>query len=215
MDYLHNVHDSIKMINKMKKILKVISSVKGDQSQSTQLANAIVEKLLNSYPGSSVQTKDLSEQEYAHFNKLHLQAFYAPVENQTSEIGEVSRHSDEAIREIQEADFIVIGVAIYNLTITSTVKAWVDHIVRAGKTFTYEKGYPEGLLRDKRVYLAIASGGVYSDGPSKAYDFAEPYLRAILGIIGLVDVSVFRAEGLRVDGIKETAMQKGIESIVL
>lgn len=114
-----------------------------------------------------------------------------------------------------EADIIVIGVPIYNFNIPSALKAWLDHLVRAGKTFSYQTGRPEGLVKDKKVYLAIASGGVYSDGPMKSYDFAEPYLRAVLGFIGITDITTFRVEGTNVPDLKETALQKGIESVVI
>src|SRR3569832_2254128 len=167
----------------MKKLLNVISSARGAVSNSIQLTNAIIEKLTEHYPGSTVKLRDLVEQHYPHLEESHLNAFYAPAETQESK--EAAQHSDEAIQEVLEADIIVIGVPIYNFNIPSALKAWLDHLVRAGKTFSYQTGRPEGLVKDKKVYLAIASGGVYSDGPMKSYDFAEPYLRAVLGFIGM------------------------------
>lgn len=196
----------------MKKILNVISSARGAASNSTQLVNAITEKLTGQYPGSTVKLRDLVEHHYPHLEEAHLNAFYAPAENETAG---AARHSNEAIEEVLEADIIVIGVPIYNFNIPSALKAWLDHLVRAGKTFSYNSGHPEGLVKDKKVYLAIASGGVFSDGPLKSYDFAEPYLRMILGFIGITDVTTFRVEGANMPDLKETALQKGIESIVL
>jgi FMN-dependent NADH-azoreductase len=197
----------------MKKLLNVISSARGAASNSTQLTNAIIEKLTEHYPGSTVKLRDLVEQHYPHLEESHLNAFYAPAETQESK--EAAQHSDEAIQEVLEADIIVIGVPIYNFNIPSALKAWLDHLVRAGKTFSYQTGRPEGLIKDKKVYLAIASGGVYSDGPMKSYDFAEPYLRAVLGFIGMTDITTFRVEGTNMPDLKETALQKGIESIVV
>lgn len=199
----------------MKKILNVISSARGTASNSTQLANAIIERLTEQHPGSTVKLRDLADRHYPHLEESHLNAFFAPAENQTPESKKAAQHSDEAIKEVMEADTIVIGVPIYNFNIPSALKAWLDHLVRAGKTFSYQTGRPEGLVRDKKVYLAIASGGVYSDGPMRSYDFAEPYLRAVLGFIGITEVSTFRAEGTNIPDLKETALQKGIESIVL
>jgi len=199
----------------MKKILNVISSARGAASNSTQLASAIVEKLAEQYPGSTVKLRDLVERHYPHLEESHLNAFFAPAENATPEYKEAIQHSNEAIEEVFEADIIVIGVPIYNFHIPSALKAWLDHVVRAGKTFSYQTGRPEGLVKDKKVYLAIASGGVYSDGPMKTYDFAEPYLRMILGFIGITDVTAFRVEGTNVPDLKETAMQKGIDSIAV
>lgn len=199
----------------MKKILNVISSARGAASNSTQLANAIIERLTEQYAGSTVKLRDLVEHHYPHLEESHLNAFFAPAENQTPESREAAQHSDEAIKEVTEADIIVIGVPIYNFNIPSALKAWLDHLVRAGKTFSYQTGRPEGLVKDKKVYLAIASGGIYSDGPMKSFDFAEPYLRAVLGFIGITDVTTFRVEGTNMPDLKETALQKGIERIVV
>lgn len=199
----------------MKKILNVISSARGAASNSTQLANAIVEKLTEHYPESTVKLRDLVERHYPHLEESHLNAFFAPAETATTEYKEATQHSDEAIQELLEADIIVIGVPIYNFNIPSALKAWLDHLVRAGKTFSYQTGRPEGLVKDKKVYLAIASGGVYSDGPMKSYDFAEPYLKMILGFIGLTDITTFRVEGTNMPDLKETALQKGIHSITV
>lgn len=199
----------------MKKILSIISSARGAASNSTQLSNAIIEKLIEYYPGSTVKLRNLVEHHYPHLEESHLNAFFAPAENQTQENKEAIQHSNEAIQELLEADIVVIGVPIYNFNIPSALKAWLDHLVRAGKTFSYQTGHPEGLVKDKKVYLAIASGGIYSDGPMKSYDFAEPYLRKILGFIGITDITTFRAEGVNMPDLKETALQKGIESIVI
>jgi FMN-dependent NADH-azoreductase len=197
----------------MKKILNIISSARGTASNSTQLAAAIIRSLTVHYPGSTVKLSNLVEQRFPHLEESLLNAFFAPAENITKEHREATRHSDQAIKELLEADIVVIGVPIYNFNIPSALKAWLDHLVRTGKTVSYQTGQPVGLVKDKKVYLAIASGGVYSDGPMKPFDFAEPYLRKILGFIGLNDVTTFRIEGVDLPDLKETALQKGIESI--
>lgn len=199
----------------MKTILKVTSSARGAYSNSSQLVNEIVAKLQQNNPGASVIERDLVSQKYPHLEESHLAAFFAPPENDSSETRAAASHSDEAIAELEKADSIVIGVPIYNFNVPSALKAWIDHIVRARKTFSYGSGAPEGLLKGKKVYLAIASGGVYSDGPMKSFDFAEPYLKAVLGFIGLSDVTVFRVEGVNVPGVQETALEKGLASVAV
>ncbi|HEY4935066.1 MAG TPA: NAD(P)H-dependent oxidoreductase [Puia sp.] len=197
----------------MKKILNIVTSVKGDESYSNKLSNALIENLLSAYPGSSIHTHDLAKKPFPHLEESHFKAFYTPGEAQSDEHKEAIRHSDNAIKELVEADIIIIGVPLYNFGIPSTLKAWIDHIVRAGLTFRYADGFPEGLIKNKKVYLAIASGGVYSEGPMKSYDFTEPYLRAALSFIGLTDITTFRVEGTFVPGLKEKAWPKAIDRV--
>jgi FMN-dependent NADH-azoreductase len=199
----------------MKKILSVISSARGKASNSIRLQQEIIDKLQARYPESTVTVRDLVANKYPHLEESHLTAFYVQEENDSPEYRLARTHSEQAIREIEEADILVIGVPIYNFSIPSALKAWIDHIVRSRKTFTVVDGRPEGLVKNKKVYLAIASGGVFSDGPYKAWDFAEPYLRHVLGFIGLTDITVFRAEGFSVPGVQDVALQKGIESVAV
>ncbi|HLZ15476.1 MAG TPA: NAD(P)H-dependent oxidoreductase [Cyclobacteriaceae bacterium] len=197
----------------MKKILNIVSSVKGDDSFSIKLSNAVVEKITSIYPGSRIHTHDLTQSPFPHLVETHFMSFYTPHEKRTDKHKEAVLHSDEAIKELMEADILVIGVPLYNFGIPSTLKAWIDHIARSGVTFRYTDGRPEGLLKNKKVYLAIASGGVYSEGPMKSYDFTEPYLRAVLGFIGLTDITTFRVEGTVVPGMKETALPKALSRV--
>jgi FMN-dependent NADH-azoreductase len=197
----------------MKKILNIVTSVKGNESFSIKLSAAILEKLSSVYPNSEVHTRDLAKTPLPHLEETQFAAFQTPGERRTDEHNEAVKQSDEAIKELMEADVIVIGVPLYNFGIPSTLKSWIDHIARAGVTFSYATGAPKGLVVNKKVYLAISSGGVYSEGPMKSYDFTESYLRAVLGFIGMTDVSVFRVEGIFVPGLAATAMPKALESV--
>jgi FMN-dependent NADH-azoreductase len=197
----------------MKKILNIVTSVKGNESFSTKLSAAILEKLSSVYPNSEVHTRDLAKTPLPHLEETQFAAFQTPGEMRTDEHNEAVKQSDEAIKELMEADIIVIGVPLYNFGIPSTLKAWIDHIARAGVTFSYATGAPKGLVINKKVYLAISSGGVYSEGPRKSYDFTESYLRAVLGFIGMTDVSVFRVEGIFVPELAATAMPKALERV--
>jgi FMN-dependent NADH-azoreductase len=199
----------------MKKILHIVSSPRGGASYSIQLGNAIIKKLLTQHPGSTVKTVNLVEQRWPHLEEAHLASFYTPVDKYTDDNREAVRHSNEAIQDIQDADLLVIGAPMYNFNIHSSLKAWIDHVVRSGKTFAVTAGGAEGLIKGKKVYVALSSGYVYSDGPMKSMDFMEPYLRTILGFIGLTDLTIFRVEGTAIENLKDQAMDKAVASIHL
>jgi len=195
------------------RILHIISSPRGSASFSVQLGNALVERLLAANPGSSVQVYDLTNKAYPHMEEVYLQAINTPAEKHTPAELAAVRHSDEAIAALQAADVLVIGAPMYNFSITSTLKAWLDHIVRARVTFRYTEHGPEGLVKNKKVYLAASSGGIYSEGPMVGHDFVVPYLRAVLGTLGMKDVTVVRVEGTAIPGVQDTAMEKALASI--
>jgi len=197
------------------KILHLISSPRGGASFSIKLGNALVEKLQAANPDSTVNMHSLIKTPFPHLEEAHLNSFFTPVESRTPEMLEAVRHSDEAISELQDADIIVIGVPMYNFSIHSTLKAWIDHIARAGITFRYTEKGPEGLVKNKKVYLAISTGGIYSEGPMKSFDFTEPYLRSVLGFLGMTDITAYRVEGVNMPQFKDQALEKAIDSIVL
>ena len=199
----------------MKHILHLSSSVRGHESFSLQLGNAIVRQLLEKYPDSVVEDVDLLHTNIPHLDSGHLRAFFTPPEKLTADDIHARRYSDAAIDQLMKADIIVIGAPLYNFGISSTLKAWIDHITRAGKTFRYDEHGPEGLVKEKKVYIAMSSGAVYSSGSFQSYDFVSPYLKTMLGFLGMTDVTIFRVEGVNVAGLKEEALKKGIESITV
>ncbi|MET1056720.1 MAG: FMN-dependent NADH-azoreductase [Pedobacter sp.] len=199
----------------MKKILHIISSPRGESSVSIKLGNAIIDQIKETYPGSTVIERNLVTQHFPHLEESHLQSFFTPKENHSPENTAAIKHSNEALSEIFDADIIVIGAPLYNFSIHSALKAWIDHIARAGITFKYDENGPEGLIKNKKVYIAMSSGGIYSEGPMEAFDFVVPYLKAVLGFLGLTDISVVRVEGTNMAGMAEEAMEKGLNSIVI
>lgn len=200
----------------MKKVLHIISSPQGEASVSKKLGNAIIDKIKDKYTDISVTERNLTTNVFPHLDQLQIGSWFTPAENHSAEQVNAIRISNEAIAEMQEADIYVIGAPFYNFAIPSTLKAYLDHIVRPGITFRYnEQGKPEGFLKNKKAYIAVSSSGVYSEGEFKSYDFVSPYLKFLLGLLGITDVSFVRAEGLRLDGIKETAFEKGVESIAI
>lgn len=199
----------------MKNVLHIISSPRGSASFSIKLGNAIVAKIKATYPGSVVKESNLVEMQFPHLEEAQITSFFTPEEYRTPENKKAVLHSDEAINEIMEADIIVIGTAFYNFSIHSTLKAWIDHISRVDVTFRFTQNGPEGLIHGKKVYIAVASGGIYSEGEMQPFDFAAPYLKAILGFLGITDVTVFRVEGTEIPGIKDHALEKAISNIIL
>lgn len=190
-----------------------MSSPRGNASFSVQLGNVIVSKLQSRYPGSILQETDLTQRPLPHLDNDHVSAFLTPADQRTPAQLAKNRDSDQVVQEVMEADIIVIGAPLYNYGIHSCLKIWIDHLIRAGLTFRYtEKGF-EGLVKGKKAYIAMSSGAVYAEGPMQAYDFVVPYLKAVLGHIGITDITVARVEGTAITGLKEHAWEKGCNTI--
>lgn len=198
-------------MKKQMKILRLVTSFRGKDSISFQLGNAIVEKIRLSYPELDMAVMNLAKNELPHLNEVHFSSFITPSDNPA--LREALYHSDNAIKELMSADIVVIDVPMYNFSIPSSLKAWIDHVVRAGITFRYTENGVEGLVKNKKVFLAISSGGVYSEGPMKEFDFTEKYLRNILGFIGINDITTFRVEGSAIPGLQDNALSKGLQSV--
>ncbi|KQS45873.1 FMN-dependent NADH-azoreductase [Flavobacterium sp. Leaf359] len=195
------------------KLLRVITSFKGKESMSFQLGNAIVEKIKTQHPEIDTVIRNLTKDEIPHLNELHFNSFMTPAENLSAELKDAISYSNDALEELLPADILVIDVPMYNLSIPSSLKAWIDHIVRVGITFRYSENGVEGLLKDKKVFLAIASGGIFSEGPLKEFDLTEKYMRNVLGFLGITDITVFRVEGSAIPQFKDEALPKALQSV--
>lgn len=196
-----------------KKILNIVTSSKGQVSFSNQLSNAVIKKLVSVYPEITVETFDLSKTPLPYLDETQIGAFFTPEEMHTAEQKEAIKSSNNAVKKLIDADIIVIGVPLYNFGIPAALKGWVDQVSRAGVTFRYADGSPKGLVANKKVYLSIASGAIFSEGPFKSYDFAEPYLRAVLGFLGMTDVTTFRVEGTSIPDFAENALSKALAAV--
>ncbi len=196
-----------------KNVLLIKSSINGDVSKSNQLSRAIVEKIKNTYQECLIDTIDLSENPPPFLTAEMYRAFSTPKSERSPAQLAAILPSENAIQQIKQADIIVVAVPLYNFGIPASLKAWLDQIARANETFSYASGKPQGLLNNKKVYLAISSGGVYSEGMMKAYDFTENYLRIILGFMGMTDVETFRLEGIFVPNMGEQAVTKALEAV--
>ena len=180
----------------MATLLRLDSSPMGDRSVSRKLTGTFVETWVQAHPDGRVVERDLASLGLGAVSGFWVGAAYTPEAARTAEQSMALRVSDELIAELQQADEYVFGVAMHNFSIPSSLKLWIDQIVRAGKTFAYGADGPKGLLTGKKATVLLASGGVYSPGTSlAALDFVTPYLRTVMGFIGITDVTVIAAEG--------------------
>ena len=174
-------------------ILQINSSARSTGSESTRLADAIVAKLSASAANVSLTRRDLAAQPHPVLDEATLQALFTPAEQRSAEQAARVALDDALIAQVQAADVIVIGSPMYNFGITVQLKSWFDAIARAGVTFKYGPTGPVGLLSGKKVYVAVARGGMHRDGPT---DTQLPHLKMFLSFIGLNNVQFVYAEGL-------------------
>jgi FMN-dependent NADH-azoreductase len=185
----------------MKNILLIESSPRGSDSYSHQAARSIVNELQTHHRGSALVIRDLGQNPPPHVGLAFIGGMYAPPEQRTPDQAVALALSDALIDELFAADTIVVAVPMHNFGVPSTLKAWIDHVSRAGRTFSFGADGPQGLLTGKHAILVLASGAVYSNGQMKAFDFTEPYLRAVLGFLGITNVDVVRVEGVAITAI--------------
>ncbi len=195
------------------KILHLTASPRGEASDSTKLGNEILKNILEKHPESTVQTVDLTKENIPHIEEVHFNSFATAVADKTPELLEAGKYSDKAIAELTAADVIVISSPVFNFGVPSVLKAWVDHIARAGITFRFTENGPEGLLKNKKVYLALSSGGIFTSGQWQAYDFASSYMHFLFRFIGITDVTTFRVEATNIPGLQDTAMEEAVKLV--
>ncbi len=179
----------------MSKLLHIDSSAKGPQSTTRALTEYFANKWKEANPTGEVHYRDLAESNLPFVNGNIIGAFYTPAEQQSEQQKLVLQQPDELFEELANADTYVFGVPLYNFGVPAVFKAYIDLVVRPGKTFSYEGGRPAGLIKNKKAYIVTATGGDYSEQPMKSMDFVEPYLRAILGFVGITEVTFIRAHG--------------------
>jgi FMN-dependent NADH-azoreductase len=190
------------------KLLHIDSSILGPNSVSRGLTAAIIEREKTLHPGLEVTYLDLAATPPMHLSPAHIGAWFGQTPEDPAVLADIAATSGY-IDDIFAADLIVIGVPMYNFGIPSQLKAWIDRVLIAGKTFKYgENGVPVALVpAGKKVILAVSRGGVYTgDSPSAPFEHQESHLKAALGFIGLTDVTVIRAEGVAVPDLKPAAV---------
>ncbi len=195
----------------MKNILVITASIFGQDGQSSQLVNRTLEQLKASHGDLNIQQRDLSAEPVPHLDAYRFGAFLTSADDRDHQQQRVVDYSDSLIEEVKQADIIVIGVPMYNFGIPSVLKAYFDHIARAGISFRYTENGPVGLLEDRPVYILAARGGIYAGTPN---DSQTPFLRSFLGFLGLKDLHFVYAEGLNMgDDRKANALQQARRNI--
>ena len=180
------------------KLLHIDTSILGDNSISRRVSAAVTERLQKAAPGLEVTYRDLGGSPLAHLSGLHLAAAQGVVPEAPAVQQDIAA-SQTALADFLAADIVVIGAPMYNFTIPSQLKAWIDRILVAGKTFRYGAQGVEGLAGDKRVIIAISRGNFYGAGaPAAAAEHVETYLRTVFGFIGVTRLEFIVAEGVQV-----------------
>jgi FMN-dependent NADH-azoreductase len=178
----------------MTNTLLLLSSPRGAASLSTRIATVLADRFAAA-PGSKVQVHDLAAEALPHIDPDYAEGRMLPPDQRSAGQAQAVARAEALLDELNAADVVVIASSMINFGPSSILKAWLDHIVWPGRTVAYSETGPKGLLTGKKVYLVIASGGIYSVGPAAPHDFQTPYLKYVLGVIGLTDVEVIRVEG--------------------
>ena len=186
----------------MKTLLQIRSSIFSDGGQSSRLAERFVAAWRDANPGGAVIVRDLAREPVPHLNAARFGAFLAKAGERSPEQQAVIAYSDALIDELKRADVVVLGLPMYNFGVPSTLKAYFDHVARAGVTFRYTVNGPVGLLTGKQVYVFAVRGGLYQGTPR---DTQTAYVREFLSFLGMADIEFVYAEGLAIDEASKTA----------
>ena len=185
-------------------ILQINSSARTQGSQSTLLADELSARLQALNPGATLTLRDLARDPHPVLDEAALQALFTPADQRTPAQSARVALDDALIAQIQSADAVVLGVPMYNFGVPAQLKNWIDAIARVKVTFAYTEKGPQGLLTGKKVYVALARGGLYRNTPA---DSQVPYLKSVLAFLGMADVEFFYAEGLAMGA---EAAEKGL-----
>ena len=197
----------------MTKILYIEVSPNGEKSASRKVGTSVIETLKSKVPGSTVVVRDLNANPVPHVTGELVVAANTPQDKRTPEQNETIKLSDELVDELLAADTIVIATPMWNFSVPSVLKAWIDHIVRTGRTFAYTEQGPKGLIQGKKLVVVVSTGGIYSEGPASAFDFLAPYLKSSFAFLGITESTIIRAEGVNDPRFSATAVEKAIGEV--
>jgi FMN-dependent NADH-azoreductase len=193
----------------MQNVLVINSSISGENGNSSKLTHRFLSKLRAQQPNLQVVERHLSDMQIGHISAAEMQAWGTDKNQRTSEQAALAALSESFVAELQHADTIVLGMPMYNFGVPSTFKAWIDRVARAGVTFQYTANGPVGLLKNKKVFVLAARGGIYA---GTAKDTQTNYLRDVLGFLGITDVEFVYAEGLAMGPDSANAAWQGAEN---
>jgi FMN-dependent NADH-azoreductase len=193
--------------NAITKVLRIDSSAQKENSVTRTIGDEVIRRLAERHAGMAVEELDLADG-MDHIDNDWVTANVTPEDRRSKLQRERLAASDAAVASLQAADVVVLTAPVYNFSVPSVLKAWIDHVCRAGRTFRYTDNGPRGLLADKPVYLVMASGGVPFGSP---VDFASGYLKQVLRFIGIKDVRLIGAEGVASDA--DLAHQKAMSAL--
>lgn len=194
--------------NSVKKVLQLKTSLfdgAGNEGVSTQLSGELLQGLHRIHGNVQLTTRDFSTDPVPYLDGAWLKALFTPAADRTQEQSDKVAYSDALIAELQATDVLVIGVPMYNFTVPAMLKSWTDHVARAGVTFKYTEKGAVGLVTGKKVYLVLALGGKHDEGVT---DHMRPYLRTLLGFLGMTDIEIVVADGLNMG---ETYRAQGLQ----
>lgn len=195
----------------MTKLLVVETSPRGDYSISRNMTRRFVSKWQGAHPDGEVVIRDLMESELPFVTAPWLQAYFTPPEQHSPEMKDLLLQSDELVAELLATDHLVIATPVYNYNVPAVLKAWIDHIVRKGVTLGFDGS---GLVRGKKATVLLASGGVYTEGsPIRDRDIATQFLRLVLKIIGITDVTIVAGGGAKVVDMGGQTMDGFVSSL--
>jgi FMN-dependent NADH-azoreductase len=195
----------------MTKLLVVETSPRGGFSISRNMTRRFVDAWLAAHPGGEIVYRDLAQTDLAFVTAPWLQAYFTPPEEHSPEMRQALHLSDQLVAEVLAADHIVIATPVYNYNVPAALKAWIDHIVRKGMTLGFDG---QGLVERKKATVLLASGGIYTEGsPIRDRDIATLYLRLILNVIGITDVTFVTGGGAKVVDLQEQTMAHFVANI--
>ncbi|MFY9328842.1 MAG: FMN-dependent NADH-azoreductase [Georgfuchsia sp.] len=190
-------------------LLYINSSARKASSVSRALSSEFVQGWKRANPTGKVIERDLTATPLPHLDDAFVEASYTPAEARTPKQVKVLELSDQLIDELLAADIVVMASPMYNFSVSSVLKAWIDHVLRPGRTFSYDDSGAIGLVSDRRVIVFTARGGFFSQGEGKSLDFQETYLRGMFGFVGISQVEFMHTEGL---SYNQDAAAKAIEA---